>query len=115
VFALSGSGEAAGVTAVVLIPAAVAAAVAAGAALALGVPAPELGLGFGGLNELGPLLLLLRQAFPPVIVIVALVPMAITPEPGESAITNAAGFLPFVVIAVGAVGFWLRSRKLAAG
>jgi hypothetical protein len=115
VFALTGSAEAAGVTAVVLIPAAIAAAVAAGAALALGVPAPELGLGFGGLNELGPLLLLLRQAFPPVIVIVALVPMAITPEHGESAISNAAGFLPFVVIAVGAVGFWLRSRKLAAG
>jgi hypothetical protein len=50
-----------------------------------------------------------------VIVVIALVPMAITPEQGESAVGTAAGFLPFVVIAVGAVGFWLRSRKLAAG
>ena len=114
-FAVTGSSDLLTVFAVVLIPAAAAAAIAAGAALALGTPSPEIGLGFGGLNELGPLLLLARQVFPPVVVSVALVPFALTAGRDETPLNNAVGFLPVVVVVVAGIGWWLRNREVAPG
>ena len=115
VFAVTGSSDALAVAVIVIVPTALAAAVAAGASLALGTPSPEVGLGFGGLNELGPLLLLARQVFPPIVVAVSLIPFALTAGRGETPMSNAAGFLPVVFVVVGGIGYWLRSREVAAG
>jgi len=114
-FAVTGSTELLGVFAVAFVPAAAATSVAAGASLALATPSPDIGLGFGGMQELGPLLLLLRQVFPPVVVTVGLVPFALTAGRGETPMNNAVGFLPVVLVVVAGVAWWLRSREVAPG
>jgi hypothetical protein len=111
VFAVTASTTALAVTALVLVPVAIAAAVAAAAALVLGAPsaATTSSLGF---SDLGPVLLIARQVFPPVLVILSLVPVAIAQQDAKDPVGAAFGFVPIALVVVFGVGFWLRSRRL---
>jgi hypothetical protein len=114
VFAVTGSVTALGVTAIVLVPVAVAMSVSAGAALALGAPSTATFLSFG-LSDLGPLLLVARQTFPPALVILALAPIAIAERSSANQIGSAVAFIPVVLVTLLGVGTWLRSRALGTG
>jgi hypothetical protein len=114
VFTVTGSVTALAVTAIVLVPVALAMSVSAGVTLALGSPSTATFLSFG-LSDLGPMLLVARQTFPPALVILALAPIAIAQRTSANQIGSAVGFIPVVLVTLLGVGTWLRSRALGAG
>lgn len=98
------------VAAVVLIPAAAAGAAAASVALVLGSPSPAkpFGLGFGG-PELAGVLLVLRTALPPALMIAALTPLVLSSPPSPRAVV--AIILVVATVTLGALA-WMQRRRL---
>jgi hypothetical protein len=114
VYAATRSVQAVEVAAIMIVPVAIVAAVAAAAALVLGAPSAETTLGFG-FGDLGPMVLIARQVFPPVLVILSLAPVAIAQGDAKDAAGSALGLVPIVVIVAIGLCMWLRTRKLALG
>ncbi len=115
VAALSGSTTALAVSAMVAVPAAFAATVGGAASVVLGTPSASV-LTFGsemGLPEIGTLLVILRQTFPPALAILAVVPVAVAQSTTKgSPETAAANLLLIPILAAVGVAVWLSTRRL---
>ena len=111
---LTGTMTALWVALVSLSLAAATASVAAAAMIVLGSPRPD-AMFMLGFPEIGSFIIALRQMFPIALVVAAVAPVAIADEGHtyrvEPVILTALG----VIAAVGAVAYWLRSRRLEFG
>ena len=115
VAAFSGSTTAIEVGAMVLVPGALGATVGAAAAVVLGTPSANL-QAFGsemGFPEVGTLLIILRQTFPPGLAVLAVVPVAVAEGTTQGSPAGiAAATLAAPLLAVIGVAIWIRTRKL---
>ena len=111
---LTGTTTALWVVLVALSLAAATASVAAATMIVLGAPRPD-AMFMLGFPEIGSFIIAVRQLFPVALVVGAVVPVAIADEGHtyrvEPVILTALG----VIAVIGAVAYWLRSRRLEFG
>jgi len=113
VIALTTPAAAGSLAAIVWVPVALAGACGGAAALTLSAPSAATQLAFGvgfGAPELATLVLVLRVASPPALMIAALAPLVLTghPTPLDAAVAIS---LAVVTVSV-ATGAWLQTRRL---